>query len=296
MKSARATKNKHNHMGRGNLPVEVMVAARDGDVQRMREAFRDGTSLPDASDEIGQTCLHFASMWGHAAAVIELIKIFGADPNVENDDGFSPLWYAIRKGHCDVVRVLLERGAKTQKLGQLLSAAESAPNGADIVRMLHNIKGPSADILRAVKTLNVVKLKCLLEERKDRIQDVLLGWGRTPLHYAVLATIAIVEQRAEQNHVEPFGASEGVTILEMLVDAAKACGEGTLKAACAQLDEEGATPLHYFARAGFSGHPAALTLLLRAGADPNARSSPSVNEYTTGQWGKTSEGGQLEVR
>ncbi|KAF2001719.1 hypothetical protein P154DRAFT_463683, partial [Amniculicola lignicola CBS 123094] len=51
-----------------------------------------------------------ASYHGHAPTVTLLLS-FGADPNVLNDRGQSPIAGAVFKGYEDVVRVLFEGGA-----------------------------------------------------------------------------------------------------------------------------------------------------------------------------------------
>ena len=53
------------------LPHEMIFAARDGDVATLRRMLKDGQAV-NAANEMGQTCLHFASMWGHVAAVAAL--------------------------------------------------------------------------------------------------------------------------------------------------------------------------------------------------------------------------------
>ena len=277
----------------------MLAAARDGDVKTLRRLLKDGIDgkpcLPDASNVIGQRPLHFASMWGHPDAVSALLDA-GADVNIENDDGLTPLFFAVRKGHTQVVQVLLDRGAKIRQLRALLVAAEKAPNGEKLQLQLQMHAKPGNEVTQAVKALNLDKLKSLLDAGKLAEAD---AWedsrDRTPLHYAVLASVAIIDQRVEWDEDDIFGANDGLTALEMLVEATKACGEDSVRDACNILDDKGNSPLHYLARAGYAGHPAAMGLLLRAGADPNVQSTPSDCEYTSGQWGKAIGDGEKEI-
>jgi len=60
----------------------------------------------------GNTPLHRAAAYGHAAAVQLLVDV-GADVNCISDDGSSALCRAARWGHADVVALLLSLGAAT---------------------------------------------------------------------------------------------------------------------------------------------------------------------------------------
>ena len=282
-----------------DIHPKMISAAVEGDAETLKELLRDGIDsvpcLPDAANVIGQTSMHFASMWGHPDVVSVLLDA-GANVNVENDDGYTPLVFAVRKGHADVVQVLLERGAKIRKIRMLLADAERAPNSELLKMQLELHADPNNDVTQAVKSLNLDKLKSLLDSGQLAENE---AWedarDRTPLHYAVLATIAIIEQRVERGVDEPFGANDGLAALEMLVPAAEACGENAVRDACNILDDDGSSPLHYLAQAGYAGHPAALSLLLRSGADPNVQSTPRDSDYTSGQWGKTSADGKKEL-
>lgn len=276
------------------LKTEMLRAAVDGDVQTVRLLLKEGTP-PDASNVIGQTALHFASMWGHADAVSALLDA-GADNNVTNDDELTPLFYAVRKGQAEVVKILLDRGAKTPQLRNLLAYAEEAPNGDVIASMLSLHQPAASKVVQAVKKMDVGALKTLIGAGELKNKDAWEGdhRGRTPLHYAVLATIVAVELAVEQDADDPFaaGTNAGAAMLETLVGAA---GTDVMGAVGSELDDQGLSALHYLVQAGVCCHPAALTLLLRAGASPNVQSAPSRTEYTSGQWGRQSADGKLEA-
>ena len=279
--------------GRDDLPLEVLEAARDGNVPALRALLKE--CPPNASNSIGQTAMHFASMWGHADTVSTLLDA-GADINAPNDNGKTPLFYAVRNDRIAVVRLLLKRGAKIRELSKMLKAAEGTDCEDEVVALLQLHSGPSNEVSQAVKALDLDKLRGLLDAGKLMENE---AWDdprdRTPLHHAVLAIIAIVEQRVEQDRDNWFGASDGLAALEMLVQAAETAGEGIVQDACNTFDDEGNSPLHVLVQAGFFAHPAALTLLLRAGADPNVQSMPSESEYTSGQWGRQTATGEKEV-
>ena len=292
-------------MHSGDVAHDMAFAARDGDVAALRSILNSNPFLVDMAHEMGQTCLHFASMWGRIDAVNFLLGV-GANVNAENDDGVMPIHFAIRKGHAEVVEALMLGGAKTSgtKIRTLLECAEHLPRGAEVAAMIRSHSGRGDEVTEAIQTRDVDKLRSLLDA------DALMeseAWaadacGRTPLHYAVLATIAIVDERVASDEDDIFGANDGRTALEMLVEAAAACdaargrrGEGTVRMACNALDDDGKSPLHHLAQAGCCCHPVALSMLLRAGARPNMQSAPSGSGYaSSGQWGKKAADGALK--
>ena len=62
------------------------------------------------------TALHFASDSGHLAVVTHLVNA-GADVNVTEDDGETPLMLACSGGHLDVVKLLVGRQAAIKQNG-----------------------------------------------------------------------------------------------------------------------------------------------------------------------------------
>jgi len=66
---------------------------------------------PNIQNKDGMTPLHFATERG-SPEVVKLLLEHGADPNIqENKFGWTPLHYAVSRCHVDVVRVLLDHGA-----------------------------------------------------------------------------------------------------------------------------------------------------------------------------------------
>ena len=282
-------------MGRDDIPNDMIFAARDGDVKALQKVLADGTD-PNASNVIGQTAMHFAAMWGQLGAVVALLDA-GADANVENDNGATPLFYAVRKGQVEVVETLLARGAKLREMRKMFKDVGDTPRVEEMTALLQSHYKPN-DLTLAIKTLDLNRLRSLLDAGMLTDSD---SWedlrGRTPFHYAVMGVVATVEQRAEdeERFGDPFGPSDALTALELLVQAAVKAGDGALREACDQLADDGYGALHLLAKAGHAAHPVALRLLLEAGADPNVQSLPETGEYTSGQWGRTTATGEKEV-
>mmetsp|Transcript_42034 Transcript_42034/g.137120 ORF Transcript_42034/g.137120 Transcript_42034/m.137120 type:complete len:448 (+) Transcript_42034:29-1372(+) len=273
-------------MGERALPTGMLAAARDGDVECLLTFLDDGVSA-NAGNVIGQTAMHIASIWGHVDVVDALLDA-GANPNQENDDGLPPLYFAVRNNRLSVVRLLLDRGAVIRDLDRLLKVSEE-----EVAAVLMR-SGPRNELTQAIKALDLDKLKELLDAGKILENE---SWkdarGRTPLHYASFATVAIADERADQGEADPYGASDGLSALELVVQAVAASGgEAAVCEACDELDDRGISPLHSLVQAG---HVRAAGMLLRAGADANVQSAPASDEYTSGQWGKLNAEGEMEV-
>ena len=92
-------------------PGECMLdAARDGDVQELKEILGRNRSLVIARDDRGRSALHLAAAAGHDE-IVKLLLDNGADHTRTDRDGATPLYAAAKSGHTDVVRMLLVRGA-----------------------------------------------------------------------------------------------------------------------------------------------------------------------------------------
>jgi Ankyrin repeats (many copies) len=105
---------------------ELRRAASAGEVAKVRELLDKGVDV-DAVNQYGATALSFASRRGHVE-VIKLLLERGADPlRRDNFNGLTPLLFALRQGHTEIARIFL---AKTGKVDfQMLRAAVFGGNG-----------------------------------------------------------------------------------------------------------------------------------------------------------------------
>ena len=219
----------------------------------------------NAQNNRGEAPLHYSS----DALVAALLLNYGADVNAVDDDGKTRLFtvsynlsYKLDSvGGADaiaILRLLLEHGADVNAVADdgstpLLAAAGS---NADIVELLlehgADVNAVADDgftplLAAAMRNADIVAL--LLEHGADDVNAVADG-GHTPL-FAVLDKL--VNQRA--------GADDAITILRLLLENgadANAVPEGR------------STPLN---SAVFSGEARAVALLLKHGADVDAKDS-----------------------
>ncbi|EOA81214.1 uncharacterized protein SETTUDRAFT_63636, partial [Exserohilum turcica Et28A] len=68
----------------------------------------------DECDSEGNTALHRASLGEHVKVMLTLLK-HGANPNVMNVHGWSPVHMAFSLGSMEVVEVLMQRGGDLKK-------------------------------------------------------------------------------------------------------------------------------------------------------------------------------------
>merc|ERR1712232_654079 len=127
-------------------------------------------------------------MGGHVAA-LEVLLAYGAVVNRQEDDGRTPLHWAVLGGHVPVVALLLAAGADVTKpdanFATPLHAASSAPVG------------------------NRVPVTMLLEAGAD--VDALDAWGQSPIHAAILGAAegdeGNIERTAVLDHLLGRGAA-----------------------------------------------------------------------------------------
>ncbi|MEO6244365.1 MAG: ankyrin repeat domain-containing protein, partial [Opitutaceae bacterium] len=99
----------------GETPL--MTAARTGQLDAVQALLARGVDVNAKLPTGGQTALMWATHEGNTAVVAALIAA-GADFRTPLDTGFTPLLFAARAGHADLVRLLLKAGVDVNEATQ----------------------------------------------------------------------------------------------------------------------------------------------------------------------------------
>ena len=106
----------------GRAAVALDHAFRDGDLDEIRVLLGDPEGFPDVSAGAAfGPCLTYAVFHGPASLVSRMLEL-GADPNVDEGDGFPPLLAALTGGSAqagvrELVELLLAHGADVDRRG-----------------------------------------------------------------------------------------------------------------------------------------------------------------------------------
>ena len=207
--STQASAVKHPN---GNYLNKLKGASSIGDVSQVMELLSRGVDI-NMIDAMEKSSLHHASLKslsptfkqghsfftgdrsrdGHLRVVKHLVEN-GADVNMRDHHGFTPLHLSVRGGHLDIAAYLLEEGEADVNLpakSGYTPLASAAENGnLDIVDYLidHGADLDSSSVSGSTVVLNAVKnghidvVRCLGERGADLNKADLVG--RTPLYYA----------------------------------------------------------------------------------------------------------------
>ncbi|GAB1738795.1 hypothetical protein NU219Hw_g3585t1 [Hortaea werneckii] len=202
------------------LPVEqdLMQLARLGELRSVQRLFDSGRYTAKSTDEQGITALHWAAINGHHALCHLLIQS-GADVNARGGDAqATPVLWASKRCHLQVVALLLANGAdplmKDDQGYNLLHSATLDGNVFQLVLLLHQ-PDLSVDVRDAQ---GHTSLMWAAYKGFGACVDVLLRWGAdvhaaddmgfTALHWALVRGNYLCIQKLVEYGSDRFARSK----------------------------------------------------------------------------------------
>jgi len=120
-------------------------ACEDNEVGTVEVLVKHGGD-PHKRNKIGCTPLHVASLRGHAAVVMWLLKESSVNPNITDNRGNKPLHYASAGGHLETAKVLVEHGADVYARNQKEETALKVAGKASMVEFLQKTEVAQGDL------------------------------------------------------------------------------------------------------------------------------------------------------
>jgi len=280
------------------------------------KALDSGANVNLVTPESGKTPLHIITSMGRPADNAKLVPIVtlllsrGANPNVQNLDGMTPLMYATASENAEIMKLLLDAGADRtiqqnssngrtalrianefrfaagiSLLQERQAAASPLAGLADAVASVVASAAPrdvNKELIDAARNGNIDKVKELLDAGANvnyQDEDKL-----TPIMYAILGErLDIVKELiaraaditvANHNGVTPLHLAASINdieILKRIIDTHLA-ERDDLNAQ----DNRGNTALHHAAEGGYAN---AVILLLNNGASSTIRNDDRLTAY-----------------
>ncbi|KAM3935712.1 uncharacterized protein RB166_002855 [Leptodactylus fuscus] len=237
----------------------------------------------DGRSALAVACLCVPTGQRHPQLVSVLLE-HGADPELQDNEGLTPLLVAAYEGQEEVAELLLEAGANPDRSGKdqmtpLLAAASGGH--AETVRVLllwgastdvTDKEGRSALLLAAAAARGEEAVRVLLNRGLNENHQDHLGW--TALHWA-----ACEGRRSICRTLVDGGAKVGLRDQEGYTPLLLAAEEG--HTGCVELLINRGFPVNQRGRDGMTalcfaaveGHKATVELLLRKGANPDVKTT-----------------------
>lgn len=252
--------------GAQTTPDSLHDAAARGDLDAIRVLLDHGADVNGRNSFSGGTPLHAAIAPklrpGLLKPTVELLLARGANLEVKDNDGRTPLYAAAEGSTAEAVELLLSRGANVNAR----NTAQQTPLHAVVAKAWHDKREIAALLLTKHPDVNAKNVV-----------------GYTPLH--LLAKMRLGLTADEVRGTTHPAAADARRLLKDQVEAARLLiASGAIVDA---RDDNNSTALHW---AAWSNSEAVAELLLSSGADKNAR-----DKFGGTPLHKAAEEGSLEV-
>lgn len=274
-------------MSRREATRSLFRAAEQGDLAAARTAIAAKADL-EARNERKRTPLIVATKAKQTEVAILLLEV-GADPNAKDDINDSAFLYAGAEGYNEILRATLRHGAKvksTNRFGGTALIPASEHGHTETVRILINA-GVPLDHVNDLGWTAMLEAIVLGNGSADHVDVVrqLIGAGAN-------TSIRDKDNKTPRSLAAARGFDEIVRLIDD-ADEIRARGQRLIKAAragnrervellldqhasIAARDDTGATAL---VAAAYGNHLKIAELLLKAGADPNAKDETVQSAY-----------------
>ena len=224
----------------------ILSAAQQNRPDIIRTMINEMGCPPGYANQVGQTCLHIASLWGHREAVETLLEL-GAPVNAQNRMGGStPLHMAVSSSkepfsnRIDCARMLIAAGAdpeladfgygKASGSTPLETLEDEVESGMiaddDNVQELRKVLTAGGAIQRSklfdlIDVIDVEGIKTLLAEYADGVNEFDRKTGLTPLQYAVDKLLLAINPEDDEEEAQNQSSSQGklADMIEVLLKA-----------------------------------------------------------------------------
>ena len=116
--------------------ISIHEAARDGNIEAVKQHLADGADVNAKDDLDGMTPLHFAVVSMHKE-IAELLIRNGADVNAKDDLGLTSLYHAVIEEQKEIAELLIAKGADVNaknNFGETPLTDAADPEIADLLR------------------------------------------------------------------------------------------------------------------------------------------------------------------
>jgi ankyrin repeat protein len=165
---------------------EIIEATKSGALAKVRELIEANPQLVSTKDENGRTPLHWAARGVHFE-VMKYLVAKGADVNASDKNGITPLTSVVARNHIEAIKFLLDNGAKTEEADNI----QKAP-------ILYALTSESKDVLDLL-----IKRGASLEVKDDYQRTPLLLTCRESGSFVIVKIL--IESGANINAVDIFG-------------------------------------------------------------------------------------------
>ena len=147
-----------------NLNEDFLVAARKGDVPKLKELLDKGADV-NAKTQYGATALAYACDKGHIE-VVKLLLERGANVNVRDTFyGEVPLGWALQRENIEILKLLLEKGAQGRERVLMEGVREGKIDLVKLALEKGELKpGPLSSALEVATAANKTEIVDLLKK------------------------------------------------------------------------------------------------------------------------------------